>query len=105
MNRPGNHCVAGGPRGLQLGRRLKATLQVSFPRSSLVSRRNLLGQGRYAEAEPLLRAWYEGMKARGVGLPPLDRVRHAEATDRLARLCEATGRPKRRSGGPSGENT
>ena len=54
---------------------------------------SLLGRGRYAEAEPLLRAGYAGMKARETGIPPLDRVRLAEAADRLARLCEATSRP------------
>jgi hypothetical protein len=53
----------------------------------------LLAQGRYAESEPLLRAGYEGMKVRETKMSPLDRVRIAEAADRLARLCEATGRP------------
>ena len=54
---------------------------------------SLLGQGRDAEAEPLLRAGYEGMKARESGISPLDRARFNEAADRLVRLCEATGRP------------
>jgi tetratricopeptide (TPR) repeat protein len=54
---------------------------------------SLLGQGRYAESEPLLRAGYEGIKARQTGLSVLDRARFAEAADRLARLCAATGRP------------
>jgi tetratricopeptide (TPR) repeat protein len=53
----------------------------------------LLGRGRYAEAEPLLRAGYEGIKARETDILALDRVRLAEAADRLARLCEATDRP------------
>jgi tetratricopeptide (TPR) repeat protein len=54
---------------------------------------SLLGQGRYAESEPLLRAGYEGIKVRENDLAALDRARFAEAADRLARLCEATGRP------------
>ena len=54
---------------------------------------SLLGQGRYAESEPLLRAGFEGLKARETDIPALDRARFAEAADRLARLCEATGRP------------
>jgi hypothetical protein len=54
---------------------------------------SLLGQGRYAESEPLLRAGYDGIKAQETDLSALDRARFAEAADRLARLCEATGRP------------
>jgi serine/threonine protein kinase/tetratricopeptide (TPR) repeat protein len=54
---------------------------------------SLLGQGRYAEAEPLLHAGYEGIKDREKYLSSLDRARLAEAAHRLARLCEATGRP------------
>jgi tetratricopeptide (TPR) repeat protein len=54
---------------------------------------SLLGQGRYAESEPLLQTGYEGLKARETDVPALDRARLAEAADRLARLCEATGRP------------
>jgi tetratricopeptide (TPR) repeat protein len=54
---------------------------------------SLLGQGRCAESEPLLRAGYEGLKAREREIPALDRIRFAEAADRLARLYEATGRP------------
>jgi serine/threonine protein kinase len=59
---------------------------------------SLLGQGRYAESEPLLRAGYEGIKAREVVIAALDRARFAEAADRLARLCEATGRPAEAAG-------
>jgi tetratricopeptide (TPR) repeat protein len=54
---------------------------------------SLLGQGRYADSEPLLRTGYEGIKARETDIPALDRARFAEAADRLARLCEGTGRP------------
>jgi serine/threonine-protein kinase len=54
---------------------------------------SLLGQGRYAESEPLLRAGYEGMKAQEPEIQQVDGIRLAEAADRLARLCEVTGRP------------
>jgi hypothetical protein len=51
----------------------------------------LLGQKKYAEAEPLLKAGYEGMKARAKTIPPQDKVRLTEAAERLVQLYEATG--------------
>jgi uncharacterized protein HemY len=53
----------------------------------------LLGQGRYAEAEPLLRSGYEGIKARAHQTGPVDGVRYAEALDRLIELYTATNNP------------
>ncbi|MBX9581119.1 MAG: tetratricopeptide repeat protein, partial [Gemmataceae bacterium] len=53
----------------------------------------LLGRGKPAEAEPLLLAGYEGMKERAKTIPPVGRVRLAEAADRLVDLYEALGRP------------
>jgi hypothetical protein len=56
----------------------------------------LLGQKKYAGAEPLLLAGYEGMKQRADrrdqpgGSPP--QVRLTEALERLVRLYEATGK-------------
>ncbi len=50
----------------------------------------LLGQKKYAEAEPLLLAGYEGMKQRETKIPPQGKVRVTEAEGRLAELCEAT---------------
>jgi serine/threonine protein kinase/tetratricopeptide (TPR) repeat protein len=50
----------------------------------------LLGQERYAEAEPLLLEGYEGLKAR-TKVTEGDRL--PEAIDRLVELCTATGRP------------
>jgi tetratricopeptide (TPR) repeat protein len=46
----------------------------------------------YAEAEPLLLAGYEGMKQRQKTIPPNNRIRIAEATERLVQLYEATGK-------------
>ena len=52
----------------------------------------LLALGRLDEAEPLLRAGYAGMKEREAAIPPPARHRLADAAERLARFCEATGR-------------
>jgi WD40 repeat protein len=54
----------------------------------------LLGQERYAAAEPLLRAGYEGMKRREGTIPQRYKIRLAEALDRLIALAEATNRPE-----------
>jgi tetratricopeptide (TPR) repeat protein len=53
----------------------------------------LLGQKRYNDAEPLLRAGYEGMKQRADKIPPPGKVRLVKALDRLIALAEATGKP------------
>jgi tetratricopeptide (TPR) repeat protein len=53
----------------------------------------LLGQKKYAEAEPMLRQGGEGMKALEKVIPPIDRPRLAEAVDRLIALYTATNRP------------
>jgi tetratricopeptide (TPR) repeat protein len=53
----------------------------------------LLGQRKYAEAEPLLRQGYDGMKQWEAKIPPMARKRLTEAADRLAELYDATGRP------------
>jgi tetratricopeptide (TPR) repeat protein len=51
----------------------------------------LLGQKKYAEAEPLLLAGYEGMKQREAKIPASGKVRLTEALERLVQLYEATG--------------
>jgi tetratricopeptide (TPR) repeat protein len=53
----------------------------------------LLGQGKYADAEPLLLAGYEGMKRHEKGAPPQGRGRLPEAADRLVELYAAWGKP------------
>jgi hypothetical protein len=50
----------------------------------------LLGQKKYAEAEPLLLKGYQGMKERAAKIPPAGVVRLTEAVQRLAELYEAT---------------
>jgi serine/threonine protein kinase/Tfp pilus assembly protein PilF len=54
---------------------------------------SLLGQKRFAEAEPLLLAGYEGLRSRGEKIPPEDKPRLKEALDRLVQLYEASGKP------------
>jgi serine/threonine protein kinase/tetratricopeptide (TPR) repeat protein len=53
---------------------------------------SLLGQKKYAEAEPLLRAGYEGLKERETKIPRRGRFRLSEALQRLVQLCDATGK-------------
>ena len=53
----------------------------------------LLGQKKYADAEPLLLKGYEGLKAREKDIPPPALVRLPEALDRLIELYTATDKP------------
>lgn len=52
---------------------------------------SLLGQKKYAEAEPLIKEGYEGMKQREKTIPPADRPRLTEALERLVQLYDAQG--------------
>jgi serine/threonine protein kinase/tetratricopeptide (TPR) repeat protein len=49
----------------------------------------LLGQKKFADAEPLLLAGYEGMKQRESTIPPQGKTRLSEALERLVQLYEA----------------
>lgn len=54
----------------------------------------LLGQKKSADAEPLLRAGYEGLKEKAATIPaPRRRERLEEALERLIRLATETGQP------------
>jgi serine/threonine-protein kinase len=53
---------------------------------------SLLGQKKYAEAEPLILSGYEGMKAREARIPPPGKPRLTEAADRVVKLYEAWGK-------------
>jgi len=55
---------------------------------------SLLGQKKYADAEPLLVKGYEGMKALGKTIPPKGAAELPEALDRLIELYTATDRPE-----------
>jgi tetratricopeptide (TPR) repeat protein/tRNA A-37 threonylcarbamoyl transferase component Bud32 len=54
----------------------------------------LLGQRKYAEAEPRLVAGYEGMKRRESTILPDGTERVTQALERLVQLYEATGKPE-----------
>ena len=56
--------------------------------------RALLGQKKYAEAEPLLREGYDRMKQREKMIPPLNRKHLPETIDRLIELYTVTERPE-----------
>ena len=55
---------------------------------------SLLGQQKYADAEPLLLAGYQGMKRLEATVPPQGKHRLREAADRLAELYAAAGQPE-----------
>ncbi len=55
----------------------------------------LLGQGKFAAAEPLIVQGYAGMKAREPAIPPAGRPRLPEAAERVVRLYERWGKPER----------
>jgi hypothetical protein len=65
---------------------------VTFSTRSLLGG-SLLGQKKYAEAEPLLVSGYEGMNARIQKIPPAGKPRLDEAVRRLVQFYEETGRP------------
>jgi hypothetical protein len=54
---------------------------------------SLLGQKKYAEAEPLLLSGYEGLKQRADKIPAAGSMRPQQALQRLVQLYEETGRP------------
>ena len=54
----------------------------------------LLGQKKYAEAEPLLLSGYEGLKQREDKIPPAGSIRPQQALQRLVQLYDETGRPE-----------
>ena len=64
----------------------------TFATVSLLGRA-LLGQKKYADAEPQLLRGYEGMKQRQEKIPSAGRVLLPEAIDRLIELYTATDRP------------
>ncbi|HWE37864.1 MAG TPA: tetratricopeptide repeat protein [Isosphaeraceae bacterium] len=55
----------------------------------------LLGQGRHAEAEPLIVEGYEGLKARAATIPPRGKPRLPEAAEQVVRLYESWGKPEK----------
>jgi tetratricopeptide (TPR) repeat protein len=58
---------------------------------------SLLGQEKYAEAEPLLVSGYEGMQQREDKISEVSKPRLKEALQRLVQLYQRTGRPEKAS--------
>jgi tetratricopeptide (TPR) repeat protein len=54
----------------------------------------LLGQGRHAQAEPLIVPGYQGLKAREAGIALRERPLLREAAERVVRLYEDWGKPE-----------
>ncbi len=54
---------------------------------------SLAGQGKYAEAEPLVLGGYQGMKQLGDKLPEIGKPRFKRAGERIVALYEAWGKP------------
>jgi tetratricopeptide (TPR) repeat protein len=52
---------------------------------------SLLGQQKYADAQPLLLSGYEGMKRREAQIPPRGKVNLHQTLERLVKLFESTG--------------
>ena len=71
-----------------------AAAPAKFNTESLLGRA-LLGQKRFAEAEPLLIGGYEGLLTLGAKSPPKDRHRVAQAGEPIVLLYEAWGRPEK----------
>jgi eukaryotic-like serine/threonine-protein kinase len=53
----------------------------------------VLGQGRHAEAEPLIVHGYQGLQARQANIPERNRISLLEAARRVVRLYESWGKP------------
>ena len=54
-----------------------------------------MGQGRYAQAEPLLVSGYGGLKAREKSIPPQGDTLLLEAAGRILKLYECWGKPEK----------
>jgi tetratricopeptide (TPR) repeat protein len=67
-----------------------------WPRFDAVSLlgESLLGQGKHAEAEPLIVAGYQGMKTREAKIPAMSRYRCAEAASHVVQLYQTWGKPE-----------
>ncbi len=78
--------------GLAIRERKQPDVWTTFNAQSMLGGA-LLGQKKYADAEPLLRKGYEGMKQREKAIPPVGGIRIPEALDRLIELYTATNKP------------
>ena len=97
---------AEGPlrEALAIGGSKEPDLWTTFDTKSLLGAA-LLGQKMYEQAEPLIIAGYEGLKARESKVPNDAKPRVTEARDRIFALYESWGKPRRpgRMANPAGE--
>jgi tetratricopeptide (TPR) repeat protein len=77
---------------LTLGAQTQPDAWTTFHTMSLLGAA-LLGQKKYAEAEPLLLQGYEGLKQRAKSIPPQANSCIPQAIDRLIELYSVTNRP------------
>jgi serine/threonine protein kinase/tetratricopeptide (TPR) repeat protein len=75
---------------LTLGVQKQPDSWTTFDTQSLLGG-SLLGQKKYADAEPLLLSGYEGLKQRENTIPAIDKGRLTEVLERLVQLYDATG--------------
>jgi hypothetical protein len=79
---------------LAVRERVQADAWDTFDTRSLLGA-SLLGQGQFAEAEPLILAGYEGLKAREARIPAHRREDLEAAAGRIVPFYEAWGRPEK----------
>src|SRR5262249_11881503 len=77
---------------LALRQKKRPDIWTTFDAQSLLGGA-LLAQKKYAEAEPLLREGYEGLRQRQDRIPDHGKARVTEALERLAQLYDAWDRP------------
>jgi serine/threonine protein kinase len=80
-------------RSLAIRRKAQPDGWATFITRSLLGG-SLLGQKKYAEAEPLLLEGYQGLKAREATIPPGAKAQLASAAERLVALYDAWGKPR-----------
>jgi serine/threonine protein kinase len=78
---------------LQIREALQPELWATFNTRSQLGA-SLLGQGRYGEAESLIVAGYEGLRAREPSIPQPAKPRLTEAAARVVKLYEDWGKPE-----------
>ena len=81
-----------GPEGEPGHLREDAARRLADVQHQVDTRRALLGQKKYADAEPLLLAGYEGLKQREKTIPPQSRPNLTQAVERLVQLYDAMAR-------------
>ena len=79
--------------GLDVRLKLEPLVWTTFNAKALLGAA-LLGQKKYADAEPLLLDGYQGLKASAAQIPASAKFRLIEAVERLVKLYDAWDRPE-----------